>query len=176
MNPINYWPFLRGKQSAQMLFSRSIFQQFVTPKVRLVRTTSRVRFFLSHMNPVKNSHHFAWRTYWSLANRRSRQNFLYLFHFDGTWWQTPRPSYPNLSATHMNKKRSKRNAIKSELSPERKLYRVGLLNTDEQLYWNMFDIEQWRGACGGVVVKALRYKLAGRGFDSQWCHWNFSVT
>ena len=31
-------------------------------------------------------------------------------------------------------------------------------------------------ARGGVVVKALRYKLAGRGFDSLWCHWNFSVT
>jgi hypothetical protein len=26
------------------------------------------------------------------------------------------------------------------------------------------------------VVKALRYKPAGRGFDSRWCHWNFSVT
>jgi hypothetical protein len=32
------------------------------------------------------------------------------------------------------------------------------------------------GARGGVVVKALHYKLAGRGFDSRWCHWNFSVT
>ena len=32
------------------------------------------------------------------------------------------------------------------------------------------------GARGGVVVKALRYKLAGHGFDSRWCHWNFSVT
>jgi hypothetical protein len=34
------------------------------------------------------------------------------------------------------------------------------------------------GACGGVVVEALCYKLAGRGFDSRWCHWNwnFSVT
>ena len=31
-------------------------------------------------------------------------------------------------------------------------------------------------ASGGVVVKALRYKPAVRGFDSQWCHWNFSVT
>jgi len=29
------------------------------------------------------------------------------------------------------------------------------------------------GARGGVVVKELRYKP---GFDSQWCHWNFSVT
>ena len=32
------------------------------------------------------------------------------------------------------------------------------------------------GARGGVVVKALRYKPAGHGFDSRWCHWNFSVT
>jgi hypothetical protein len=29
------------------------------------------------------------------------------------------------------------------------------------------------GARGGVVVKALRYKPAGRGFNSRWCHWNF---
>jgi len=28
----------------------------------------------------------------------------------------------------------------------------------------------------GIVVKALRYKPAGRGFDSRWRHWNFSVT
>jgi hypothetical protein len=32
------------------------------------------------------------------------------------------------------------------------------------------------GARGGAVVKALRYKPTGRGFDSRWCHWNFSVT
>jgi hypothetical protein len=32
------------------------------------------------------------------------------------------------------------------------------------------------GARGDIVVKALRYKTAGRGFDSRWCHWNFSVT
>ena len=31
------------------------------------------------------------------------------------------------------------------------------------------------GARGGVVVKAIRYKPAVRGFDSR-CHWNFSVT
>jgi hypothetical protein len=28
------------------------------------------------------------------------------------------------------------------------------------------------GARGGIVVKALRHKPAGRGFDSWWCHWN----
>ena len=32
------------------------------------------------------------------------------------------------------------------------------------------------GARGGEVVKALRYKPAGRGFDSRWCHWDFSVS
>jgi hypothetical protein len=32
------------------------------------------------------------------------------------------------------------------------------------------------GARGGVVVNALRYKRACHGFDSRWCHWNFSVT
>ena len=40
-----------------------------------------------------------------------------------------------------------------------------------QYRWSIFD-----GARGGVVVKALRYKPAGRGFDSRWCHWNFSLT
>ena len=34
----------------------------------------------------------------------------------------------------------------------------------------------YSGARGGVVVKALRYKPAGRGLYSQWCHWNFSLT
>ena len=32
------------------------------------------------------------------------------------------------------------------------------------------------GARGGEVVKSLRYKPAGRGFDSRWCYWNLSVT
>jgi len=26
------------------------------------------------------------------------------------------------------------------------------------------------------LVEALRYMPEGRGFDSQWCHWNFSLT
>ena len=38
----------------------------------------------------------------------------------------------------------------------------------------MVQIEE--GARGSLVVKAPRYKPAGRGFDSRWCHWNFSVT
>jgi len=26
------------------------------------------------------------------------------------------------------------------------------------------------------LVESLRYKPEGRGFDSRWCHWNFSLT
>jgi len=25
------------------------------------------------------------------------------------------------------------------------------------------------------LVEALRHKPEGRGFDSRWCHWNFSL-
>jgi len=25
-------------------------------------------------------------------------------------------------------------------------------------------------------IQCLPYRKAGRGFDSPWCHWNFSVT
>jgi hypothetical protein len=28
----------------------------------------------------------------------------------------------------------------------------------------------------GTVVKALCCKSEGCGFDSRWCHWNFSLT
>jgi hypothetical protein len=31
------------------------------------------------------------------------------------------------------------------------------------------------GARGGAVIEALRYKPKGRGIDSRWCHWNFSL-
>ena len=33
----------------------------------------------------------------------------------------------------------------------------------------------WRHAVA-QLVEALRYKSEGRGFDSRWCHWNFSLT
>jgi hypothetical protein len=31
-------------------------------------------------------------------------------------------------------------------------------------------------ARGVTVVEALRYKPEGRGIDSRWRHWNFSLT
>jgi hypothetical protein len=36
-----------------------------------------------------------------------------------------------------------------------------------------------RGGVGQTVaqlVEELRYKPEGRGFDSRWCHWIFSLT
>jgi hypothetical protein len=42
------------------------------------------------------------------------------------------------------------------------------------LHW--YFVSRYARACGDVVVKILRYKPAGRGFDYRWCHWNFSVT
>ena len=46
----------------------------------------------------------------------------------------------------------------------------------ELCLYHYYCITVITGAHGGVVVKALRYKPAGHEFDSQWCHWNFSVT
>ena len=33
-----------------------------------------------------------------------------------------------------------------------------------------------KGRAVAQLVEALRYKSEGRGFDSRWCHWNFSLT
>jgi hypothetical protein len=47
---------------------------------------------------------------------------------------------------------------------------------DKWHFLEVFTVNAVRGARGGVVVKALRYEPAGCGFDSRWCHWNFSIT
>jgi len=36
--------------------------------------------------------------------------------------------------------------------------------------------DKTRGHAVAQLVEALRYKPEGRGFDSSWCHWNFSLT
>jgi hypothetical protein len=40
---------------------------------------------------------------------------------------------------------------------------------------NLFHYTMCFGARGGVVVESLRYKPEGRGIDSRWCHWIFSL-
>ena len=58
------------------------------------------------------------------------------------------------------------------------VYQKGMLCPCKQTDFTVTfcSLQTWRGACGGVVVTTPRYKTAGRGFDSQWCHRNFSVT
>ena len=33
-----------------------------------------------------------------------------------------------------------------------------------------------KGYAVAQLLEALRYKPEGRGLDSRWCHWNFSLT
>ena len=33
-----------------------------------------------------------------------------------------------------------------------------------------------KGHAVAQLFETLRYKPEGRGFDSRWCHWNFSLT
>jgi hypothetical protein len=49
-------------------------------------------------------------------------------------------------------------------------------NMDKFYTRDEYIISSNTGASGGAVVGALRYKPEGRGIDSQWCHWNFSLT
>jgi hypothetical protein len=41
---------------------------------------------------------------------------------------------------------------------------------------NMKRFLLFRGRAVAQLVEALRYKPEGRGFDSRWCQWNFSLT
>jgi hypothetical protein len=43
-------------------------------------------------------------------------------------------------------------------------------------YWTIqgsVPTNVWGTLLVAQLVEALRYKPEGRGFDSQWCHWNF---
>jgi hypothetical protein len=44
------------------------------------------------------------------------------------------------------------------------------------LHTNFVIIQYLQEARGGAVVEALRYKPEGCRINSQWCHWNFSLT
>ena len=42
--------------------------------------------------------------------------------------------------------------------------------------WILLAVGDVVGTAVAQLVEALRYKSEGRGFDSRWCHWNFSLT
>ena len=49
-----------------------------------------------------------------------------------------------------------------------------------EIFFAPLNTSQIRQRSGGhavaQLVEVLRYKPEGRGFDSPWCHWNFSLT
>ena len=56
------------------------------------------------------------------------------------------------------------------------VFEVGLsegFNIDSS--WFMLESERCWGHTAAQLVEALRYKSEGRGFESRWCHWNFSI-
>jgi len=58
---------------------------------------------------------------------------------------------------------------------------LGLLDFISINFWTSCVINEVYLYLMGVfivlqLVEALRYKSEGHGFDSRWCHWNFSLT
>ena len=47
------------------------------------------------------------------------------------------------------------------------LQNIRLIQFNTSIYW---------GHAVAQLVEVLRYKPEGRGFDSPWCHWIFSLT
>ena len=47
-----------------------------------------------------------------------------------------------------------------------------------QVFFSLFPsyLHLFQGYTVAQLVQALRYMPEGRGFNSRWCHWNFSVT
>jgi hypothetical protein len=54
--------------------------------------------------------------------------------------------------------------------------RSNLMSKDCAPFTSLYPATSEKGARGGAVVEVLRYKPEGRGIDSRWCHWNFSLT
>ena len=52
--------------------------------------------------------------------------------------------------------------------------RVGAAITSEMARWVCRHSNKRMGHAVAQLVEALRHKLDGCGFDSRWCHWNFS--
>ena len=53
---------------------------------------------------------------------------------------------------------------------------LSLSGYDSAIKLNKQHIYIYICAAVAQLVTALRYKSEGRGFDSWWCHWNFSLT
>ena len=59
---------------------------------------------------------------------------------------------------------------------ERQVDFVTHTHTHTHIYIYIYIYIGRRGHAVAQLVEALRYKPEGRGFDSRWCHWIFSLT
>ena len=63
------------------------------------------------------------------------------------------------------------------LGLNRKIVVKWMLKIQElRMNWILLAVGDVVGTAVAQLVEALRYKSEGRGFDSRWCHWNFSLT
>jgi len=51
------------------------------------------------------------------------------------------------------------------------VYIVSVIVRNSFLYEHLSNL----GNAVALLAESLRYKSESRGFDSQWCHWNFSL-
>ena len=56
-------------------------------------------------------------------------------------------------------------------------FRPDANSVSHSVFKNLWQsMELFMGHAVAQLVEALRYKPQGRGFNSRWCHWNFSLT
>jgi hypothetical protein len=143
----------------------SIFTKYLNLEISFLQTMRQIQnsvkppgFTLGFMNLNlldSNHRHFRQKITWFLSVERFRQIVISLsFSFSPPW------RWPHEWSKHVDDY----SVIKLQSQ-----IRAHLL----ALFKNSVH---FTAACGGAVFKALRYKPEGRGFDSRWCHWNFSVT
>jgi hypothetical protein len=149
MRPVTPWNSILLRKP---LVSRAVkfTEYFKTRKVTSVITRSRNwPLISSHMNPLHTQQFHFYHTYFNMifASMSRSPKWPISFRF----------SYQTLV----------RDALLYHVCHMPPKFPSPLFNHTNNIWW---------GARGGVVVTALRYKQAGRGFDSRWCHWNFSVT
>ena len=61
------------------------------------------------------------------------------------------------------------------MGDRRELHNEGFAISTHLSFFISFFHSYSEGYAVEQLVEALRYKPEGRGFDSRWCHWNFSL-
>ena len=82
-------------------------------------------------------------------------------------------SWKNTLLLHIYTSHNNATAAKENLYPTKESFTVTEAS-ESSSFWTTYLV--FSGTAVAQLVEALRYKSEGRGFDSRWCHWNFSLT